>query len=98
MIIEASNSIFTVGLGLSEKEYLEAVKETFKDDEDKCVKFLEVYKNLTYKQREMIRAIKPDALVDKSDKVGFIYYIHVSEEVSDEFINTVNNIKEKMNE
>ena len=98
MLLETSNSIFTVGLGLSEKEYLEAIKEAFKDDEEKCIKLLEVYKSLNYKQREMIRAIRPEALVDKSDKIGFIYYVRVSEEVSDEFTNTVNNIKEKMNE
>ena len=98
MLIETSNSIFTVGLGLSEKEYLEAIKEAFKDDEEKCIKLLEIYKSLNYKQREMIRAIRPEALVDKSDRIGFIYYVRVAEELSDEFTNTVNNIKEKMNE
>ena len=98
-MIKASDDMFEIALGLSEEDYLETVKEAFKDQKELCIKFLNTYKGLTNQQKQLIRTINPISLINnEKDKLSFLYHVMLFDKYKELFSTTINNFKENMQE
>lgn len=98
-MIKANNEMVEIALGMTEEDYLEHVKDVFHDDQKTCVKFLNVYKNLTYQQREMVRMINPASMINPDkERVAFLYHVMLFDKYKDLFTTTINNFKDNMQE
>ena len=96
-MIKASDDMFEIALGLSEEDYLETVKEAFKDQKELCIKFLNTYKGLTNQQKQLIRTINPISLINnEKDKFSFLYHVMLFDKYKELFSTTINNFKENM--
>lgn len=98
-MIKACDDMFEIALGMSEEDYLETVKEAFKDQKEVCIKFLNIYKNLTNQQKQIVRTINPISLIDiEKDKFSFLYHVMLFDKYKELFTTTINNFKENMQE
>jgi len=101
-MINAKNDLIEVQLGMNEEEYLTMITDHIElTNDEKYKKFLEIYKHLSFQEKEIIRYINPESLFSSDNETlnfSFLYSVNLNTVNSAKFVNVINNMVDKLKE